>query len=313
MFHKIIRTITLIGIALVLAACQASGSATPEVAPPARKALDHEKVLVLGDISDDPAGTIEEFQPMADYLATHLADMGIQQGKVVVAPDLETMMAYLESGEVDLYFDSPYPALTVYKEIGAHPLARRWKKGVSEYHTVIAVRQDSGFTGLDDLLGQVIAFDDPVSTSGYLLPKAYLIGLGYHVVEITSLSDSVAADEIGYVFASGEENVLAWVLQGKTTGSVIPSGDFEDLEADVQAQLTVLARTPSVPRHIALARPGMDESLQAKIVELLLNVHQTPEGQAVLETFERTAKFDALPQGPEGTMAALEELFAPVR
>ena len=54
--------------------------------------------------------------------------LGIQQGKVVVAPDLATMMGYLETGQVDLYFDSPYPALTVYEGIGAHPLLRRWKK-----------------------------------------------------------------------------------------------------------------------------------------------------------------------------------------
>ena len=250
---------------------------------------------------------------MADYLAAQLTDLGIRQGKVVVAPDLATMMDYLETGQVDLYFDSPYPALTVYEEIDAHPLLRRWKKGVSEYHTVLAVRQDSGITDLDGLLGQIIAFDDPVSTSGYLLPKAYLIGLGFQVTEKTSATGAVAADEMGYVFALGEENVLAWVLQGKTTGAAIPSGDYEDLDAEERNQLTVLARTPAVPRHIALARPGMDEALRARIVELLLSAHQTSEGQAVLETFERTSQFDALPQGPEGTMAALQELFAPVR
>jgi len=118
---------------------------------------------------------------------------------------------------------------------------------------------------------------------------------------------------MGYVLALGEENVLAWVLQGKTTGAAIPSGDYEDLDAEERNQLTVLARTPAVPRHIALARPEMDEALRAWIVELLLGLHLTPEGQAVLETFERTSQFDALPQGPEGTMAALQELFAPVR
>ena len=313
MSRKTTLVIAIVGVIWVLlAACQKTSTA-PTAAPIPVATLLPDQILALGDVSDDPAGTIEDFQSMADYLAGQLADLGIRQGKVVVAPDLETMMNYLGTGRVDLYFDSPYPALTVYKEIDAHPLLRRWKKGVGEYHTVIAVRQDSGITDLEGLLGQIIAYDEPVSTSGYLLPKSYLIGLGFQVTEKASATGAVAADEIGYVFALGEENVLAWVLEGKTTGAAIPSGDYEDFDADVRSQLTVLARTPTVPRHIALAQPGMDEALQARIVELLLSAHQTPEGRAALETFERTSQFDALPQGPEGTMAALQELFAPVR
>ncbi|OQX64557.1 MAG: hypothetical protein B5M51_03380 [Anaerolinea sp. 4484_236] len=72
----------------------------------------------------------------------------------------------------------------------------------------------------------------------------------------------------------------------------------------------MLTQTPSVPRHVALARPGMDERLQSRIIELLLEIDQTPEGPAILETFERTSKFDALPWG---MMESLKILFAPVR
>jgi phosphonate transport system substrate-binding protein len=264
----------------------------------------------LGDISDAPGETIEAFQPLADYLAERLSDQGIQQGRVVVAPDMPTMMDYMKSGRVDLYFDSPYPALAVYQEIGATFLARRWKGGVKEYHTVIVAHRDNGISDLDGLLGKIVAFEEPVSTSGYLLPTAYLIGAGYQLVAKDDVFQAVAPDEIGYVFALSEENVLEWVLQGKTVGAAIPNDTFDELEADVQDQLTVLARTPSVPRHIALARPGMDPGLQEQLVELLLGLRQTPEGQSVLETFESTSQFDALPAGMVGE---LEELFAPVQ
>lgn len=303
--RKLILSIVIVGATLV--ACQAKKT-EPTTAP--IEPLSPDQILTLGDISDEPAETIAAFQPLADYLAHNLTSLGIKQGQVVVAPDLPTMMDYMESGQVDLYFDSPYPALTVYEEIGAVLLLRRWKKGVKEYHTAIAVRHDSGIADLDGLLGQIVAFDDPVSTSGYLLPKAYLIGAGYQLVEKSSASQAVAADEIGYVFAQGEENVLAWVLQGKTTGAAIPSGDLAELQADVQSQLTVLARTPDVPRHIALAWPGMTPARQVMLAELLSSLHHTPEGRAILETFERTSQFDAL---PPGTIEALQELFAPVR
>lgn len=310
MFRTRSFALTIVLCTLALVAC---GASEPTAAPAPAEALSADQVLTLADISDDPAGTIEEFQPLADYLAERLADQGIEQGRVVVAPDLETMAEYLRSGEVDVYFDSPYPALTVYEQAGAQPLLRRWKGGIKEYHTVIVARQESGIAGLDGLQGAMMAFDDEVSTSGYLLPKAFLVASGYQVVEKEAVASEVSADEIGYVFAGGEGNVVAWVVEGKTAGAAIPSGDFEELGADVQGQLTILARTPAVPRHIALAAPGMGDALKARLVELLSTLHETAEGQAVLETFEETSQFDPLPQGPEGTMAALQELFAPVR
>ena len=313
MFRKIALLVVIVGGIMALVACQPVEGTTPTAPVLPVETPSPAQILTLGAISDDPASKIEDFQPLADYLAAHLTDAGIRQGKVVVAPDLETMMDYLETGQVALFFESPYGALTVYEEIGAVPLLRRWKKGVGEYYSLIVVRSDSGITDLDGLLGQVIAFEDPGSTSAYLLPKAHLIGLGYQVSEKSGETSAVGNDEIGYVFTGAEENIIAWVLHGKTAAGALSTNDYEELPPEEQNQLAILAQTVAIPRHIALARPGMDKALQTRLVELLLGMHQTPEGQAVLETFERTSQFDPLPQGPEGTMEALQELFALVR
>lgn len=294
---------------LVLAACGAQATLTPPVAPAPVGTVSRSQVLILSGISKDPAGQIESFQPLADYLAAHLADFGIKQGEVVISPDMPTMIYYQKTGQVDLYFDSPYPALTVYQEADARPLLRRWNKGVAGYRTIIAVRRDTGITDLNGLLGKIIAFDDRSSTAGYLLPKGHLTELGYKITEKHSTTSVVAADEIGYVFAGGEKNVLAWVLQGKTAASAISSGDYEEFAGDVKSQLLILSRTVNVPREIVLARPGMDQALQARMVELLLGLHRTTEGRSILAKFERTTRFDTLPEGPEGTMQMLEELF----
>lgn len=307
------RVVILVGAALMLVACRGQEPATPTVAPTPEASPAPEQTLTLGDVSGSPAWTIEHFQPLADYLAAELTDFGIEQGNVVVASELETMMEYLETGQVDLYFDSPYPALAVYEAIGARPLLRRWKGGVSEYHTLLVAHRESGIEDPADLLGQMLAFDHPASTSGYLLPKAHLAAQGYAATEKDDVEAAVAAEEIGYVFAYGDENVLAWVLEGKTEGAAIPNGDYEALADEKRDQLTVIARTPAVPRHIALARPGMDEALRLEITDLLLAMDETTEGPAVLETFEETSQFDALPQGPEGAMEALQDLFEPVR
>ena len=310
-FQEITAAISVVGIMLLLVACQSVASAVGP-ADPTAETLSPEQILILGEVSDDPAETIEAFQPLADYLAANLTDVGIKQGGVVVATDLDTMVDYLRTGEVDLYFDSPYPALTVYEEGVAVPLLRRWKKGVAEYYTLIVARQDSGMATLDDLVGHTLAFEDESSTSGYLLPKAYMANAGYKVTEQTEPGNG-ADDEIGYVFARTEANVLAWTLAGKTAGGAISSGDYDELPAEERDQLVILAQTPVVPRHIVLASSNTDQVLQTRITELLLEMHHTPEGQAILASFEKTSRFDPLPGEAAVAFKSFQELFSAVR
>jgi phosphonate transport system substrate-binding protein len=297
----------------LFSSCQPNINETQIVTSDTQKTPLPEETLVLGDVSGDAAWTIEHFQPLANYLAENLSAMGITQGRVIVTKDLATMMDYLETGQVDIYFDSPFPALEVYEKIGAQPLVRRWKSGVSEYHSLIVAHKDSGITGLDDLSGKVIVFDHPASTSGYLLPKSHLVIHGFETIEVQETASEIPVDQIGYIFAFGEENQIIWLLNNKVSAAGISNGDFEDLSLEQRQQLTILAQTPNVPRHIALASPEMDSEMKESIVQLLLEIDSAPEGKEILELFEGTSQFDELPNGPEGMMQALKELFAPVR
>jgi phosphonate transport system substrate-binding protein len=309
-FNKQNLLIAFLSVAVILiSACQNAGATTIEDLPTPIPTPTPSKALVLGGVTEDVKETVEEFQPLADYLAANLAEFGISEGKVVVAPDLERMTELLKNGEVDLYFESPYGATVVYNQAGAVPLLRRWKDGIKEYHSVIVARQDSGVASPADLKGQTIAFEDPGSTSGYLMPKAYLLEQGYSLVE-KSGSTPVADDQIGYVFAESEENAMTMLLLGKVAATALNYLDYEELPAEGRAELVVIGQSQSVPRHVALASPKTDEKLRQRLTELLLAAHETEEGQAVLEAFEETSQFDAFPQGAEAAMEELAELFA---
>lgn len=314
MKHKL--TITLITMIVVLGIVSCQADTVPEATTETQvesAELTPDQILTLGDVTNDPAEKIAELSPMAEFLASQLADQGIVKAEVLVATDLETMISYMESGQVDLYFDSPYSALTVYEGAGAVPLVRRWRKGIGEYHTNIVVRKDSGLSTIDDLMGHMIAFERPDSSTGSRMPQAHLVNLGYDMVEAASTDSSVDAEKIGYIYADSDDNIMAWLMDGRTAAGVIPSDDWDDMDDETKDQLVIITETPNVPRHIALAQPNLDEAVKEQIVTVLLSMHEDPENETLLSEFGSTNKFDEFPLGPEGTMEDLREIFAPVR
>ena len=58
-------------------------------------------VLVLGRISDDPKAHYEQLKPLLDYVVPRMADVGIRQGRILMAPDPQQMASYLRRGRVD--------------------------------------------------------------------------------------------------------------------------------------------------------------------------------------------------------------------
>ncbi|NEO83915.1 MAG: phosphate/phosphite/phosphonate ABC transporter substrate-binding protein [Spirulina sp. SIO3F2] len=265
--------------------------------------------IVLGDISDDPTKKIKRYQPFADYLASQLNDVGISQGAVQIVPDLDTMIQYLKSGEVDLYFDSPYPAMRTSEESGATPILRRWKKGVEFYHTIIFTRADSAITNLEDLNGNIIAFDEAVSTSGYMLPLAHLKKAGLTITEKDTVSTTISTDEVGYVFSEDDDNSIQWTLTQRVDAAAVGSSDFAKIPEEARQQLRILAETEAVPRQVVMVSPTLAPEEVSAIIEVLLTIGETEAEKEILEKFEKTTKFDEFPGGVDAAFQRIRELY----
>lgn len=311
MSRKILPLILILLLAaLVLTGCGGDDedpTVTPEPTDAPTEAPEASGTIVLGDISDDPAKKIARFQPVADYLAANLGDFGIGVGEVVIAPDMETMAELLENGEVDFMFDSLYPALTISDLTGAQPVLRRWKDGVEQYNSIFFVRADSGLTSVEDLLGQVVAFDEPNSTSGFMLPMAHLIESDLSAVEVDSTDASVADDEVGYFFSGDDENTLQWVISGRVIAGVVDNETFAEIPEESQEEITILAETEFLARQVMMVRPGFDEDLLAEVITLLVELDEQPEGPEILETF-KTSQLDEFPDGADAAMARMREI-----
>jgi phosphonate transport system substrate-binding protein len=265
--------------------------------------------IVLGDISDDPGEVIEGSQPLADYLAAGLTEFGITVGEVRIATDVDEMTQLLEDGEVDLYFDSVYPVTQISDAIGAQPILRRWRYGVEEYFTVIFTSEDSGIDSLTDLNGHMMAFDNPFSTSGFLLPAVTLVEEGFTLIGKTGYDEQVSEQEIGFVFSYDDENTLQWVLSGFVAAGATDDYHFYvAFPEEVTEKLIVLAETDSVPRQVVLARPGINPDLLQAIINRLVGANEDPAAQAALEAFQ-TTQFDVFPEGIEAAQGRMRDMM----
>jgi len=65
------------------------------VALPAVAAAAERSVLVLGRLSDDPKSHYEQLKPLLDYVIPRMRDVGIVEGRILMAKDMQQMASYL--------------------------------------------------------------------------------------------------------------------------------------------------------------------------------------------------------------------------
>lgn len=248
----------------------------------------------VGTISEEAVAEMRKFLPFAAYLAKELGSQGIDQGKVVIAKNIPQMAAFMKQGKVDLFIDSPFPSLAVGRLSGSRFLLRRWKKGIGEYHTVIFAKQDTNFNQLDDLKGKMIAFEEPFSSSGYMLPKMVLLQRGYKLAPKSDASEPVAAGEIGYLFSRADENTMMWVLMGKVAAGTMDNKNYKEEARASLNSLKIIDKTFSIPRQIVSYRADLPTKLVDRIKEILMKMDQSEAGKKTLQQFEKTTKFDEL-------------------
>lgn len=251
--------------------------------------------LRIGSISVDAAAEMKKFLPLGNYLAEHLQPEGIEQGTVVVARSVSEMAGLLKEGKVDIYIDSPFPALAVSRLSESKLLLRRWKKGVGEYRSVLFARADGRIHRVEDLKGGTVAFEEPFSTTGYFLPKMGLVQRGFQLIPKTDPAEPVGADETGYVFANDDENIAVWVLRGKVAAGAMDDQSFPRKMGAQLRSVKILETSPPVPRQIVSIRADLSPQLVSKIRDILLGMDRSDEGKKALQRFERTTKFDELP------------------
>jgi len=218
---------------------------------------------------------IERFEPLAQYLSRKA---GVQI-TLRILPRYGNIIDNFTSEKLDGAFFGSFTYTIAHSKLGVQVIARpEGQDGKSTYHGLMFVRKDSGIRFIRDMAGKRFAFVDKATTAGYLLPLAYF---KQHKVNYrTYLKESY--------YTGTHEDAIYDVLNRKADIGVAKNTVYErlaDSDARIKNELVVLERSPDVPENGLAIRKDLADEVKKNLTEVLLNMHNDPEGRALLEVF----------------------------
>lgn len=196
----------------------------------------------------------------------------------------QNFVAVVESfgtNRADVAAINTYGYYLAHKRFGVEARLTVIRYGSATYQSQFLARADSKIKTLKDLNGKKVAFVDPASTSGYLLP-------------LKTLKD-LKVEPKDTVFAMKHDSVVTMIYQGQvdagaTYYSPPQNGQIEDARRmvktqypDVEQKVKIIQLSEPIPNDPIAFRKDMPEEMKEKIVDTLLQFAATSEGQKALD------------------------------
>jgi phosphonate transport system substrate-binding protein len=266
-----------------------------------------ERELRIGMVSEFPEELEPQMEAFTDYLTQKLKPYGISNVRPVITESIQAMGYLIRKGKVDLFIGSPLTSYAIQQLADTRYLLRQWWDGVPEYHSVIFVSTESPVHTLEQLKGRLIAFENPYSSSGYLIPKYQLEQHNLRLVRVRYTDESIPKNQVGYLFSYSEASVLDWVLREKVVAGATDSLHYQ-LWDNPKGRMRVLYRSAPMPRQLVSAGSHLYPWIRRKLIQILLNMQLSEEGRAALFEFGHTERFDWIPGGREALITAIEPM-----
>ena len=215
----------------------------------------------LVDQLGERLGVPVELFPAPDYA-------GVLQGLLADQLDMSFLGA---SGYAGIYLQDPDAVEPIFVNAEAD--------GSLGYQSVMYVRADSDIMSLEDMEGRTLAYADPNSTSGYLVPRFELGRQG--------IDDEYFA-QTG--FGGGHEQAVVAVLNGQYDAGVTwvsgvgePSEGYSrgnlrrmiDNDLLDMADLRIIWESNTIPNGPAVIRKDLPQEVKDIVVDYLGNQHET--------------------------------------
>lgn len=159
--------------------------------------------------------------------------------------------------------------------------------GSSFYAGQVITRPDTGIATVADLAGKTFCRPDPTSTSGWVIPSLAMQAEGL----------DPEADLAEIVDAGGHDGVVLAVLDGTCdAGStfVDARSNVEEDFPNVMTDVIVIAESAPIPNDTVSFHPDVPADVRDAIVAALLELNNSEEGVALLNTLYSWSGLEAV-------------------
>ncbi len=218
-----------------------------------------------------PQATFVSYQRMVELIGH---EVGLKAG-MVLRPTYRQVRQSLENESVDVAFVCTGTYVHSRDSGRIELLAQpEFRAGLS-YRSVLIVPKDSSVLEWGDLKGKTMAFTDPESNTGCLVPRAALITRGYKPAEFFGK----------VIFTGSHDHSVRAVSGGAVDAAAVDSLVFYPLtEKDptlLEKVRVVWKSEPFGPPAIVVPT-NLDAGLKAALRQVLFSLHETKEGSEVL-------------------------------
>jgi phosphonate transport system substrate-binding protein len=211
--------------------------------------------LVVGVVaSQNPDAAKAQSAALSGFVGNALTQPAVSR----VFPDQEALALAVSKGDVDFAVMGPLAYLRIDPKAGTQLVFRTIRNGKATYRSVLFAPAGKKLT-LDAIrkgVGLKVAWVEPSSASGYLLPKAHLLRAGINPAQVFTVQDFLGShDAVCKAVAAGKYDVGA-TYSDPTPNSTRVSGCEGVLGKDA-AKLTLVTATDEVPNDVLVAAPDV--------------------------------------------------------
>lgn len=216
----------------------------------------------------------EELKVMFTPLAKYLEKQTGLAFSVKIGSTYDEHIDFIGRDRVDIAYIGPAPYVTMTERYGNKKmLARLEVNGQPYFQGNIIVRSNSELRQLTDLRGMRIAFGDPNSTMGFLVP--------HHMLHKSGVFDE---DTEKHQFLNNHNNVALAVLAGEYDAGAVKPAVYEKFKKE---GLRTIATTPAISEHLFVASNKLDAAHVEAIREALLTARNSSQGMDALHSIKK--------------------------
>nr|WP_319490394.1 phosphate/phosphite/phosphonate ABC transporter substrate-binding protein [uncultured Desulfobacter sp.] len=220
----------------------------------------------------NPARLVEAYQPMINYLNRHLDG---DQILLEASWDYADYEAKFKEPRISFLLSNPWQTLQGIKN-GFEVIAMAGD--ARDFKGIFIVRKDSPVQTPLDLKGQSVCYPAPTALAACIMPQLFLYRSGL----------DINTDIENHYVGSQESSIMnVWLRQHPAGATWPPSWrDFQKNFPEKAEQLKVIWETPHLVNNSVMARKSLPQSLKLRIRALLVSLHESPGGDAILSAME---------------------------